>query len=163
MGIALQFSRSCPRAAKGLCCFFKIIQHLLIRVSIVLHSWRMIARRCQTSKTSYILTGTRHEVLCVSLSALQRSSCCIDTIHSRNLPMTCRHSSSPINSFFGRFSPNFMCFVCGRRFEPVEPVLQGPVQGSRVQLNRTLGPVQGSRNVPCAASLPCRGGYSNVG
>jgi hypothetical protein len=29
--------------------------------------------------------------------------------------------------------------------ELVEPVLQGPVQGSRVRLNQTLGPVQGSR------------------
>jgi hypothetical protein len=32
--------------------------------------------------------------------------------------------------------------------EPVEPVLQGPVQGSRIPLNRTIGPVQGSSKVP---------------
>src|ERR1700733_14976938 len=32
--------------------------------------------------------------------------------------------------------------------EPVEPVLRGPVQGSRTPLNRTIGPVQGSSKMP---------------
>jgi len=32
--------------------------------------------------------------------------------------------------------------------EPVEPVLRGPVQGSRIPLNRTIGPVQGSSKMP---------------
>src|ERR1700733_4925303 len=38
--------------------------------------------------------------------------------------------------------------------EPVEPVLQGPVQGSRIYLNRTVGPVQGSSKVPFELARP---------
>ena len=33
------------------------------------------------------------------------------------------------------------------RTEPAEPVLQGPVQGSAICLNRTISPVQGSGKV----------------
>src|ERR1700683_2008336 len=36
------------------------------------------------------------------------------------------------------------------RTEPAEPVLQGPVQGSAIYLNRTVSPVQGSGQVSFA-------------